>query len=430
MVTKPTRIDLSKYPYCPPPKKSSPSRVVHVIASEAQETGVISNVSKIGRGVIWILEKIEISFKTAGQFVSYLTFLVDSLKVLTGFKYMKDLADQAAFRPKDDNEKVQQNLKTAAGITGVAVAAMTGLKILDGLKITNFSKVTEAVGRVRILGKMAPLIALSPLTNIIEITLASLNIAVGAKKIEQLNGKQEVLSEKQKNWKAFNKEKVKLGKIAQITSKLDEVDTLKKKLRTEESDKIVKGLKASYDKRESVYQAKKLQNSMRSNCCTRMFGHIALFFKQVSAKLAERRYLRVARQHNALCSKYESYEKEGAKLETKLNFWKNVDKASDEDLARVQREKLNQLKVKQVNLRFEKAKEGLGIAFNIVLIAALVTAIVFTVFGIGAVPAALTLTSLFLFVSVFSLGLHLFKKYHKPTAAPKVNLPTLVAVAP
>lgn len=422
-------VDLSYYPYRKESKKSDPKRAFHVLASEAGETGVLSNVAKIARGIISILEKVKISCKAAGQFASQLGFLVDSFKVLGGFKNIRDLADQAASRPKDEKEKSQRNFKIAANVTGLAVAGLTVTKILDSLKILELSKWTEAIGKVPILGKAAPVLALDPVTNVVQIVLATLSIAIAANTIEKLDQKSDAFNEKRRNWKALDLDKIKDAKIAHIQKKMGKIQEDAEKLGAPESQGKIEKSKAIYEAKSKVYEGKKLENLLKRNCVARAFGKISLFFKQFGVKIAEQRYLRIARKHNALCAKGKAHEEKYAKLEKNLGIWSHIESVPKEELEKLKREKLNQLKVKQVNLSFEKAKEGLGIAFNVVLIAALVTAIVFTALSIGAVPAALTLTSIFLFVSVFSLGLHLFKKYHKPTSVPKVALPTPAVTA-
>jgi hypothetical protein len=415
-------------------------RGISTLKNEVSDTTTISGGAKVVRGFAQIISPFVSALK---RVVPPLSFLVDVIKFLDGIKRIDDIRTQASRKiAKNDQAKhakrAEQVLKTASAVTGLGLAALAGVKLLDALGFIKLAKFTETLGRIPVIGFAFPLFPFSSFIAAADILKCTLEIGASGAKLHGIRKEMGRVNDKQDDWKTgditsktFTKYKSKHAKT--------KIDEIKKQIdligrSVIETGKKVTLCSEAYQKHQAE-RARKKEEAKYRNLFVRTFKKIGFFFSGLLPNKETRELGKACRIHDASWRQFKSLEERNGKLAEKKELWKKMkhldepqQKANKLEIQAFQKAKLNKWHTRIVDLRWDVVKESLSLFLNTAVIVASIAAIVLTATGIiGLLPAALSVTGAFLFISAMGLGLYLFKKYKTHERTSSVPMPRLQA---
>lgn len=382
-------------------------KVMHHAADEAQDVGTITSITKAARGAIQLFDKAGPSFSSASHVIAAFSYFADVVKTLGIVKYVKELVELAHEKPTKPDAERLRNLKIASSVYGVAVGSMTGLKILDVFGAFKLANITKSLGRIPVIGQAAPFLPFASVLSMVEITKSSLDIAISAYKIEALNRKIDGVKQKLHTWKNWNL--VSNGTIdaPSIQGFADQkIHRLQAKIDAMTPDLIEDEFAASEGE---------LAN--------------ALITQFQSASPSKQEIFRAYANYEIWHTAKEKIER----LRNKQISWRGVivkatEGLNEDELHAIQafkNAKIQKWEFKKVLLGWDKVKEGASIFLNSIAIVAMVASIVLTALGIVILPVLITMTSIFLFITLLGFGLQLFKKYQPSASNDKAPRPAI-----
>lgn len=411
------------------------------LAAEASDPSTLSNGAKAARSIIQIRNAVS-PWTPAQPSVKGLSFAVDFFKAMGFVTWPKDLtvalATEIKGDPKEQKRKtVERDLRVASAAMKGFVGGLTCLKIADSVGAVKLSQISQSLGKLPVIGAAALAFPFGSFTNVLDITKGALDIAIAATKIKGFNRQQQKTREKNKLWEnapvtqKFAAERVEHIK-AKIQSTTRKVDTLKTTLAAPKE--AVKKAKRSFRAEELKFiEAKEKRKKL--NPFTRFCKLCEWHKLKKSVNKARHRLEKTQTELASTEGKVKAEEKKIGDLQKKVEGWTkvaevigqvNLSNDAKADLTSFQEAKARKWNVKTINLGWSKAKEGLTIGFQSVVIVALLGMIILTALNVLSILAiSLTVSSVFLFISAYALGLSLFKKYHQPKAPKPVALPQL-----
>lgn len=373
-----------------------PTKVANFAADEAGDTGTIGNFSKILRAVLKIFIALgEVSKEIGDTVVSHLSAIIDSFKVLGIFKNIKTIVENAKGKEGETkSERAQRFLKIAGSTTGIAIATMTGVKLLDSFKLLKIASISKAMGVTSVAS--APLraaLSFPVVFSVFEIVENAFAIANSSISIHRLNKTMDSAKLKAKQWKPVKPgstcgepiDMIAAGKLKNIPVKRE---ALKVQAETVLAPKMVEAGE-KYTNAQTDYD--KIKDKKPKTYCAKIS-------RNASLKKAEIKLKRAARDYTQACKKFETAKGAFDKLGVKLERWQVIEdkfksgftKKDEDALSAFKAEKENKWKTKIKNITWNKVKEGLSLGMSIFLTIFLITSIALAI----AFPVSLPLSAI------------------------------------
>lgn len=434
----PARVPVSsKYgdKFTPEKPTDVPAIIANIAAEEAGDTGTISTVSKLARSILKLLNATKsISKEIGDSVISHLSSVIDTIKVLSIFKSIKAIVDNSKKKDKETkSEKAQRILKIAGAVTGITVASMTAVRLLDGFKLLKIANISKAMGITSIVS--APLraaLSFSVVFSAVEIIENFFTITVSSLKMHDLNKKVKRAKERIDLWKKKSDkpiDQIAAGKIQALPDKrkalIDQAAILAPPV--EETGVKYTEAKAAYDKIK--------KKAPKKSC-------FAKLSRQCSLKKAEAKLKRAGQKHTQACKKFDAVKGSFDKKGTKLKRWEVIaDKFQADTLTKQDKtllktfkeDKEAKWKLKVKSITWDKVKEGLTLGMALYLTVFLVSVIALAITFPVALPAGAVL-GLAVGGLILSSGFavkHLYtkimdsewgKKTHKPVSVPELEV--------
>lgn len=404
----------------------------------AREMNIPNTLVKIAKGIGQYFSTLEGS-ASAKEFVANCNIFNDVVKVFSFAKGVDDILTNVDKKNTKGIDLHQRNLGIASGFFQLIISGMAGAKLLNTFQLISLAKVAEALGTTTVLPFSVVGNGVEIIKNVIDITNKSL-------KVHKTNARRTELRKKHKNFKANRTDDTKdIANSAKIGAFLDS----KIAGANLKNNAAIQKLTAQTDLIQAQADAQaaddKYQDTLKKLAALNNPG-VTKFHK--AAKSISLNVTKLVRQAALFEAKavhdqvIDDYTKTKAKLDgraVKLDAWTNVkdvfDANDNGNGSHIKRDTqgvlddtdlLNQMiavktdrwKTIRKNCNLDNLKDGIGIAISVVATIGLIAAIVLTFTGIGTIPVLLTMTSLWLLISLAGLGSSLLAKYKKPAKVP------------
>lgn len=404
----------------------------------AKKSGIPNTLVKIAKGIAQFFSTLEASIP-AKDFVSSCNTFGDILKVFSITKGVDDILVNADKKNETGLNLHKRNLGIASGFFQVIISGMGGAKLLNTFQLISLADISTALGTTAVL-------PFAVVANGVEIVKNVVDITNGSIRIHQTNEKRAKLN---KNIKKFSgkADSKQIGKfladnLSKKTAKqLAAEQYLKdKQAEIKTASAAVETALAAYTKTSN--ERKNIKNSDAGKI-SKWSQRFPLFFTKISNKAA---LCEAKAAHDQLVGDYSKERAKFAARITKFDAWTNAnahfnnvlqkDVNGDSIILKDAKNKLDitdplshliadkqiKWKAQRGNCNMDNVKDGLGIAISLVATIGLIAATVLIFTGIGTIPVLLTMTSLWLFVSLMGIGSTLLREYYKPATVPTTDL--------
>ncbi len=394
-------------------QKKGVGKAVNILAEESGSASTINNVAKVAKSGFGLLAGI-LPFEWLRNATDFVNGVSNALKAVGVLKTPKDIKDNSS-----------DGLKVASATLGGVSAIGAGAKILNSLKIIHFAKFSSLLGRIPVIGAaLAKFLPIPIVLNAVDVAKAGIDIGLSSKKIHRLRKARNPGTDLYRNgYNDMKSNRTTWANVAANGMTKDEVDARKQFLDSKLD--ALQQKKTSYEElktlreqdlanRYNTLQAKE----NRANAHKRNLAHKVKKFKATRAFIkAGNLDTNVGKSLAKINAKIEKRTAEKAGLDALAYTDDNPQILTDESANKIRdfaTRKVERLKLKMSNNRWDQAKEGLSIAFNIVLIVTLVAVSVLSGLALaGLAAASLPISSGFLVVSLLCIGLHFLKKFKK-----------------
>ncbi len=410
----------------------------------ARESGIPNTLVKIAKGIGQYFNTLEPS-AAAKDFVGNCNIINDTVKVLNFAKGVDDILTNVDKKNAKGIDLHQRNLGIASGFFQLIVSGMGAAKLLNTFQVISLADISSALGTTTVLPFAVVGNGVEIVKNVIDITNKSL-------KVHKTRTRKAEIQAKHKNFKAnkktgmndvANSAKIALFLDSQIAKIEQKDDAAIQKLNDQTE---LNNAQAIAQKAADEYQ--EILDDLADPAVSKLQK---LIITLTAAKWRQERTLFEAKA--AYDQIVDDYTKTSAKLHgrvEKLDAWKNVKAQFDINARvvgpRIKRDangildgtdlvnqmiasKTDKWKAIRKNCNLDNLKDGIGIAISVVATIGLIAAIVLTFTGVGTIPVLLTMTSLWLLVSLAGLGNTLLSKYKKPMAVPRTDYRYFAAAA-
>lgn len=407
----------------------------------AKEMGIPNTLIKIAKGVAQYFVTLE-SSAPAKDFVANCNTFGDAVKVFSFAKGVDDILLNVDKKNETGLNLHKRNLGIASGFFQLIISGMAGVKLLNTFQVLSIAQISEALGTTAVL-------PFAVVGNGVEIVKNVIDITNGSIRVHQTNEKR---AKKTKNCKNFNLKSTtgtqKIGDfltkhVAEMEAKQLAAEATLTALKDTAATTHAKAEKAADKYQKISDQIEALDrpdaNKVHKFIKESMLGiklwrrEAALFEAKVAHDQVVEDHSKVSAKLTGRITKLDAWTKAKNHFDTVLDKDANDptkillarDANDDADMT----DPLNQLiedkgikwKAQRNNFKMDNWKDGLGIAISVVATIGLIAATVLIFTGVGTIPVLLTMTSLWLLISLAGLGSALLKKYHKPVAVPATN---------
>lgn len=175
-----------------PPKKCA--CLVDAAAKEAQDTGTLSNINKLGKAFFGLLtDTIHIPSELSHSVSAHFCAVSDTLKICGIFKNIKEIHDQVT---KEKNRTLKA-LSITRATAGLVVGGMSAIELGEHLKFWKLGKSSDALKSALRLRKA---FSFGNVLSFVEIIEGAFSIAIASIKIHSLNQGVKKAKEKLKKW--------------------------------------------------------------------------------------------------------------------------------------------------------------------------------------------------------------------------------------
>jgi hypothetical protein len=411
------------------PKKLS--RIASFLADEMSSNGTIGMIGNIVKDIFTLIGNVAILTLSRGT-ITQTNLINNSFKFLGVFNGIKTLIKNDDEIKKDTQTFTKKDtiLKVASGTLGITIAAVGGFQILDTLKVIDLASVAISMGTFSITGSNL-LLSFGSILSLFGIMKAGITLGVSAYKLRKINLKISDIEQKKMLWGSpiLTEERATyhIKQIRHHQAKTEiEANQIAKLIK--KNSKKFKKYKTAYSQKEHLLKLKKIK-LQNKNVILQTIGKISSKIALIKAK---RKLHQMAKIYYARCDRFDGKKEAYQILKQKEERWKRIrtiikapSEVQSQALTTFSNQKLAKWEIKRANLNLDKLKTGLKIGVNIILIIALIASIVLTATGVGAIPVLIGTASLFLFVSLSSMGLRWFKKCKKPAKHQPVPVPEL-----
>lgn len=332
-------------------------------------------------------------------------------------------------------ELTEEVLKTAAGVSSIALGAMTCFQLsettidllsaLSQVTGTGFKVVGEGVSKA--VPFIAVFAAIEIVKSLLEAGIEGIKLYKTAKKISVTTKKMNIWSKMDWTDPSYISKKIDRMKVKQIRAVSD----------LERLEGAVKASSIAFnshlhkvDYRWAKLQARKIEVADR-NPISQLFGQIAPQIKLSAAILAkesaEKKHVgslktfdRISTKHTLRAVKIRNFTIVEGKI--KKGTLTEQNKVALEYFRKAQLEKLS---IKKSNLKVDAVEHSLKIGLKLIVVISLVASLALTFSGVGTMPGIITNASVALFVMVAEYGLKKFRQYSPPKEWVPVRVPVL-----
>lgn len=362
--------------------------------------------------------------------------MIDFFKVIEIFSHMRTLYNWSKKKITQLNsvnlkaDHYERRLEIAGGSLGALASIATVIKITD--RLGQFAKLSNALGYLRLFPFTSMLAAL-------EVVRSSLTITLAAHRLKHINACLRKEKQKKELWSSQLNAEFAKGKIARIQTKMDSAGHVAKQLNNE-----LKATGQKLEEMKSAYLAKQIaridahHEGKRAN----IFKHAFANLKNFHEKQSEKRTLRM------LQSRYKSYNHRADILQhyvtlfntlaDKKSRWVTIQKKFTDNtltesdyqaLSNLAKSKLAKHKIKLMNWKNDKIKEGLTMMQHSAIITITTSVIILTALSLIALPIpTIYLSIIALMIITPSFVGYLYRAYKAPVKVTGVEVPDLITV--
>lgn len=369
------------------------------------DAGTLSGAAKLGKSILNILSAfypLE-SLKSGAKFLSGIS---DSIKVMGVGKGINDIKDN-----------IKKPVKVASSVLGLASAGAAFAKVLNAVDVIQLGKATVLLGRIPVVGSyVARYLPILSLFNLIDIAKAGCDIKLQSDKIILLNKETSKIRGKIQKWEQVTTNET-LKKVAEAKAPLLEVKQNKSTQLVTNTAVQIKTAQTELAKAEEALEKAEAERAKSR------FPKPNLIRNHWKAKAD------FEQKHNALSKLKTDLAAHTTKL-GKLRSTALPDDVTSVDAKLYASKKVEKWNIKLTNTRWNKAKEGLGIALNSVVAVTLVALTILSGLALLSIlPISLSISSGFLVVSILGLGIHFINKLWKPKGYSPITPQTFISKA-
>lgn len=411
----------------------------------ARESGIPNTLVKIAKAIGQYFSILEASIP-ASNFVANCNIFGDIVKVFNITKGVDDIVTNADKKNLTGIDLHQRNLSIASGFFQTIISGMGGVKLLNTFQLISLAEISTALGTTVVLPFSVAASGVEIVKNVVDISNKSL-------KIHKTNARRSALRTKFKNFRVTKATKdvansTKIAKFLDDHIKAIELNQAAAAKKLEDQLELP-AVQANVQKASDEYQktlddiaALKLPGVSKVQKLAGFGLHFKKWRKETSLFEAKE-------AHDKVVEDYEKTRQKLAGRVVKLQAWTNVkhqfeaNKANGITIKRTNTgvlddtDLVNQMisakekrwDTMRKNCNTDNLKDGVSIAISIVATIGLIATIVLTFTGIGTIPVLLTMTSLWLLVSIAGLGNTLLAKYKRPLVVPATNMNYFAAAA-
>lgn len=368
------------------------------INSELEGTGTVSTIAKIIKNTanyFFVLSNDLI----AKNIINFTGSVSDSIKALGFFKGVRDLVEYSGNKKLSGTKFHENNLAITSSIFQCVIGGATFTKLLDQFQVIKLANVSLSLGTTAF--------PFSAFTGTVEIVKSLIDLARGSITINEVRIKQNNLEKKQNLFNnesdqnsleefirerqnhSLQKQESAITKLAALNEDLEKFQNISLEANTKykEAEKALNDKDSSYISRISpLWKRRQAINA---------FVEATTKYEKIKNKIDK---LTKANEKNI--NNYESW----AKVST--NF---VDR--DAIAQEIVKAKSDLWEAKSKNNKWSLIEQGVGISIGVIATIGLIFSLVVSLSGIGIIPVALTITSLFLVTSLLGFAKPLIKKY-------------------